>query len=130
MPPANSRPATAMPGVVAVFTGDDLARDGIGDIPCVSGLSNRDKSTMWMPPRPALVQGRVRHVGDTVAMVVAETASAARDAAEAIIVDYEMLPAVVNSAHAGDSGQPTVSHACPSNIVYDCEGVDDPAEIT
>jgi carbon-monoxide dehydrogenase large subunit len=113
--------AASMPGVVAVFAGEDLARDGIGDIPCVSGLSNRDKSTMWMPPRPALVQGRVRHVGDTVAMVIAETASIARDAAEAIIVDYEILPAVVDTAHAGDSGQPAVWDECSSNIVFDWE---------
>jgi carbon-monoxide dehydrogenase large subunit len=113
--------AAAMPCVIAVLTGDDLARDGIGDIPCVSGLTNRDKSAMWMPPRPALVQDRVRHVGDTVAMVVAETADAARDAAEAIAVDYEMLPAVVDTADAGEPGQAAVWDECPSNIVFDWE---------
>src|SRR6266849_4654020 len=89
--------AAAAPGVLAVLTGADLARDGVGTIPCMSGLANRDKSPMAMPPRPAIVEGRVRHVGDTVAMVVAETLAAARDAAERIIVDYEPLPAVVDT---------------------------------
>src|SRR5438270_4202663 len=84
--------AAAMPGVVAVLAGADLAADGIGTIPCVSGLKNRDNSPIAMPPRPAIVQDRVRHVGDTVAMVVAETAALARDAADAIAIDYEPLP--------------------------------------
>src|SRR5947209_20552921 len=87
--------AAAAPGVIAVLTGEDLARDGVGDVPCVSGLTNRDKTPMAMPPRPALVRDRVRHVGDTVAMVVAETQAQARDAAELVEIDYEPLPAVV-----------------------------------
>src|SRR5260370_25004985 len=84
----------AGPGVLAVFTGVDLARDGIGTIPCMSGVANRDKSPMAAPPRPAIagvVGGRVRHVGDTVAMVVAESVLATRDAAERIAVAYEPL---------------------------------------
>ncbi len=81
--------AAAGPGVLAILTGADLAKDGIGTIPCMSGVTNRDKSAMATPPRPAIgavVGGRVRHVGDTVAMVVAETVAAARDAAERIAV--------------------------------------------
>src|ERR1051326_7563393 len=58
----------ALPGVLAVLTGEDLARDGIGTIPCVSGVANRDGSPAAMPPRPAIATGTVRHVGDTVAM--------------------------------------------------------------
>src|SRR5712691_10291410 len=72
----------AGPGVIAVFTGADLAADGIGNIPCMSGVAN-----MAAPPRPAMTYDRVRHVGDTVAMVVADTIAAARDAAERIAVD-------------------------------------------
>src|SRR5437773_2745643 len=60
----------AGPGVLAILTGADLARDGVGTIPCLSGVAN-----MAAPPRPAIAEGRVRHVGDTVAMIVAETAA-------------------------------------------------------
>ena len=56
--------AAALPGVLAVLTGEDLARDGIGTIPCTTGLTNRDKSPIAMPPRPALARDRVRHVGE------------------------------------------------------------------
>src|SRR5215467_6505229 len=92
----NTEPASSAPAVLAVFTGDDLARDGIGTIPCLSAVTNRDGSCAVLPPHPAIAHGRVRHVGDTVAMVVAENAAAARDAAELIGVDYEPLPAVVD----------------------------------
>ena len=102
----DSSAALSAPGVVAVFTGDDLARDGIGTIPCLSAVTNRDGSPSVLPPHPAIARDRVRHVGDTVAMVVAESASAARDAAELITVDYEPLPAAVDTAHALDPGQP------------------------
>jgi aerobic carbon-monoxide dehydrogenase large subunit len=100
--------AAAGPGVLGTFTGAELARDGIGSIPCVSALTNRDNSAMAMPPRPAIVEDRVRHVGDTVAMVVAETAAAARDAAERIIVDYAELPSVVDTGQALEPGRPAV----------------------
>jgi aerobic carbon-monoxide dehydrogenase large subunit len=117
--------AAAMPGVLAVFTGADLAQTGIGTIPCVSGLTNRDNSPMTMPTRPTLATDRVRHVGDTVAMVVAETAAAARDAAERIAVDYSPLPAVVDTALALEPGQPVVwpdgSDAHPGNLCFDWE---------
>src|SRR5438067_4522584 len=86
--------AAALPGVLTVLTGEDLARDGIGTIPCASALTNRDQSPMAMPPRPALARDRVRHVGDAVAMVIAETAPAARDAVEQIAVEYEPRPAI------------------------------------
>jgi aerobic carbon-monoxide dehydrogenase large subunit len=112
--------AAAGPGVLAVLTGADLAKDGIGTIPCMSGVAN-----MATPPRPAIVEGRVRHVGDTVAMVVAETALAARDAAERIAVDYEPLPAVVDTAQALEPGRPAVwpeeSDRHPGNLCFDWE---------
>src|ERR1700692_4337411 len=103
--------AAAGPGVLAILTGADLATDGIGTIPCMSGVANRDKSAMATPPRPAIaaiVGGRVRHVGDTVAMVVAESLAAARDAAERIAVDYQPLPAIVDTAQPLLPGRPAV----------------------
>jgi carbon-monoxide dehydrogenase large subunit len=119
--------ALSAPGIVAVFTGEDLARDGIGDIPCLGAVTNRDQSAAATPPHPAIVQGRVRHVGDTVAMVVAESAAAARDAAELIAVDYEPLPAVVETAHASDPGQPQIWDEAPGNLCFDWEIGDAPA---
>src|SRR5258708_38542260 len=86
LPGIDAASAIAAPGVLAVFTGEDLARDGIGDVPCVSGVSNRDGTQSVLPPHPAITRERVRHVCDTVAMVVAETAAGARDAAELIAV--------------------------------------------
>jgi aerobic carbon-monoxide dehydrogenase large subunit len=111
--------ALSAPGVVAVLTGEELARDGIGTVPCVSPVTNRDGSEMTMPPRPALARDRVRHVGDAVALVVAETAAQARDAADLIKVDYETLPSVVETARALDPGQPLVWDDRPGNLCFD-----------
>ena len=83
--------ARAMPGVVGVFTGDDL--EGVGGVPC--GFAP-DGGPMNEPVRPVLAQGKVRFVGDMVAVVIAETLQQARDAAEAVGVDYDELPAVIN----------------------------------
>ncbi len=113
--------AAAMPGVLAVLTGADLAQDGIGTIPCVSGLTNRDNTPMTMPPRPAIVTERVRHVGDTIALVVAETAALARDAAELVRVDYQELPAVADTAQALAPGQPQVWDGIAGNLAFDWE---------
>jgi carbon-monoxide dehydrogenase large subunit len=108
----------AGPGVLGVFTGADLAADGIGTIPCLSGVAN-----MAVPPRPAMASGRVRHVGDTVALVVAESVALARDAAERIAVDYEALPAVVDTGRALAAGEPSVwpelSDQHPGNLCFE-----------
>ncbi|HEY4471012.1 MAG TPA: xanthine dehydrogenase family protein molybdopterin-binding subunit, partial [Stellaceae bacterium] len=120
--------ALSAPGVLAVFVGEDLARDGIGPIPCLSAVTNRDGSPSVLPPHPAIARGRVRHVGDTVAMVVADSAAAARDAAELITVDYEPLPASVDTAHAFDPGQPQVWDEAPGNLCFDWE-VGDPSAV-
>src|SRR5438874_6862303 len=117
----DSKAAAALPDVLAVLTGEDLAKDGLGPIPCATSLANRDQSPIAMPPRPALVRDRVRHVGDAVAMVVAVSAALARDAAEPIAVEYEPLPAVVDTAHALDPGQPAVWEQCPGNLCFDWE---------
>ena len=68
--------AITAPGVLGVFTGEDLAHDGLGTIPCLSAVTNRDGSSSVLPPHPAITGDRVRHVGDTVAMVVAESSAA------------------------------------------------------
>src|SRR5215471_3189908 len=113
--------AMSAPGVLAVYTGEDLARDGLGTIPCLSAVTNRDGSPSVMPPHPAITQDRVRHVGDTVAMVVAESLAAARDAAELIAVDYEPLSAAVDTEHALDAAQPQVWDEAPGNLCFDWE---------
>src|SRR5439155_8583839 len=87
--------ATSAPGVLAVYTGEDLASDGLGTIPCLSGVTNRDGSPSVMPPHAAITIDRVRQVGDTVAMVVADSLAAARDAAELIAFDDDPLAAAV-----------------------------------
>src|SRR4051794_2903972 len=113
--------ALAAPGVVAVFTGEDMAHDGVGTIPCVSAVTNRDGSQMALPPRPALAADRVRHVGDAGALVVAETAAQARDAGGLIQGDYETLPAIVETAGALDPGRPAVWDGSPGNLCFDWE---------
>ena len=113
--------AASAPAVLAVLTGADLARDGLGPVPCVSGLTNCDGSPAAMPKRPAIVIERVRHVGDTVAMVVAETAAAARDAADLVAVDYEPLPAAVDTVSALAPGQPQVWDEAKGNLSFDWE---------
>jgi carbon-monoxide dehydrogenase large subunit len=105
--------AAAAPGVLAVLTGADLAADGLGTVPCVSGVAGA-----VLPPRPAIVTDRVRHVGDTVAMVVAESAAAARDAADLVAVDYEPLPAAVGTVGALAPGQPLVWDDAKNNLCF------------
>jgi len=85
--------ARSAPGVIAVFTGDDLAKAKVGGLPCGWLITGMDGKPMKEPPHPPLAQGKVRHVGDQVAVVIAETLNQAKDAAELIEVDYEALPA-------------------------------------
>ena len=91
--------ASSMPGVLAVYTAADLVADGIGNIPSGLPLKNRDGSGYYVPPRTGLSQGRVRHVGEPIAVVIAETAAQAQDAAEAVAVDISPLPAEIGRAH-------------------------------
>jgi len=112
----DTKAAYAAPGVLAVLIGADLADDGLGPVPCVSGVAGA-----VLPPRPAMVADRVRHVGDTVAMVIAESAAAARDAAELVEVDYQPLPAVVDTARAFAAGQPLVWDEAKGNLCFDWE---------
>src|SRR3712207_3996698 len=110
-------PATIMPGVVAVFTGDDLAADKIGGLICGWMIHSKDGSPMKAGPHPALAQGKVRYVGDHVAVVIAETLAQAKDAAEAIAVDYDVLPAVVETATATQA-KAAVHDVAPDNTVF------------
>jgi carbon-monoxide dehydrogenase large subunit len=80
--------ARAMPGVVAIFTGRDVADSKIGGLPCGWLIHSRDGSPMKEPPHPIIAADKVLHVGDQVALVVAETPLQAKDASEAIVVDY------------------------------------------
>ena len=108
-------------GVLAIFTGADVARAKLGLIRCVVPLKNRDGSAYANPGRPLLAQERVRHVGEAVAMVVAETVAAAKDAAELIEVEYEPLPVVIEPAAAVRPGAPQLFDAAPNNVAMDWE---------
>ena len=109
--------AAKMPGVVRIFTGDDFA--GIGGLPCGWQVTDKHGQPMQEPPHPVLAQGKVRHVGDPIAAIVAETYEQARDAAEAIVVDIEELPAVIDMKEAVKEGAPLVHDDLTSNLCYD-----------
>ena len=110
--------AQAMPGVVAIFTGRDIADSKIGGLPCGWLIHSRDGSPMKEPPHPIICADKVLHVGDQVAMVVAETALQAREAAEAIVVDYDALPAVVDPGRAVGSKAVLHDAVSPDNVCY------------
>jgi carbon-monoxide dehydrogenase large subunit len=107
-------------GVIAILTGADMAADGIGGLPCGWQIHNKDGSPMLEPGHPPLAHEKVRYVGDQVAIVIADTRDAARDAAELIEVDYGVLPAVINmdSALAGGA---LVHDDVPNNRCFDWE---------
>lgn len=113
--------ARTMPGVQAIFTTEDLKAAGIGNLPCTIPLKNRDGSNRADPPRPALADGYVRHVGDPVAFVLAETLAQAKDAAEAIFVDYEMLDAIADMVAAQAPGAPEIWPGLANNRAFDWE---------
>ncbi len=113
--------AKAAPGVLVVLTGDDVKAAGFGDLPCLVPLQNRDGSMRGDTKRPMLAQGRVRHVGDPVALVVAETLEQAKDAAELIEVDYDPLPAVVDTFGAAEKGAPQIWDEIKGNECFDWE---------
>jgi carbon-monoxide dehydrogenase large subunit len=110
--------ALKAPGALAVLTGDDLAADGLGNLPTDSNRKRRDGSPAFTTPRPALIRGRVRHVGDPLALVVAETPEQAVDAAALVAVDYEPLPAVAEAVEAKRLGAPAVWDEAPDNVAF------------
>jgi len=110
--------AKAAPGVLAVLTGADYKASGFGDLPVPGGLKRRDGAPGYRPRYPALVEDRVRMIGDYVAFVVAETYYQAMDAAELIEVDYDPLPAIVSTGDAVAPGVPLVWDDCANNIGF------------
>ena len=113
--------ARGMAGVRGVYVASDLNADGIGTLPCAAPVQNIDGTDMASPPHPVLADGHVRHVGDPVAFVVADTAKQARDAAESIDVEYDNLPSATDLATAMDAGTPLVWPDVGNNIAFEWE---------
>jgi carbon-monoxide dehydrogenase large subunit len=110
--------ASGATGAVAVLTGADMAADGVGPMRCIWPVRSKDGRPMAEPPRWALARGRVRHVGEPVALVVAETRAAATDAAERVAIDYEALPAVIAGRDALADGAPQIHAEAPGNVCF------------
>ncbi|HTO68162.1 MAG TPA: xanthine dehydrogenase family protein molybdopterin-binding subunit [Bradyrhizobium sp.] len=113
----DTRAAAEMPGVAAVFTGADLVREDVGDIPTLAIFKRPDGKPMTVPPRRLLAHEVVRFTGEPVAAVVASSRWLAQNAAEAIAVEYEVLPAVVDPIEATKPGAAMVWPDAPDNIV-------------
>ena len=114
----DTAPAQAAPGVVAVYTGADC---GNYSVPCGWQVNFKNGDTMKEPPHPLLALDKVRHLGEGVAVVIADTLQQARDAAELVEVEYEELPAVTNPREAVQDGAPQVHDIAPNNTVFDWE---------
>jgi aerobic carbon-monoxide dehydrogenase large subunit len=114
----DSKAAAAMPGVLAVLTGAELAGDKIGNLICGWMIHSKDGSPMKMAPHPALAVGKACYVGDPVGVVIATTLAQARDAAEKVKVDYAVLPAVADLAAAQKSGTAQIHEVAPNNTIY------------
>ncbi|QQS11487.1 MAG: xanthine dehydrogenase family protein molybdopterin-binding subunit [Rhodospirillales bacterium] len=111
--------ALGMPGVLAVYTAADLEAAGFGTLKCPVNIPNRDGTPMKTPVRPPLAKGHVRFVGEAVAVVVAETQIQAKDAAEAVVLDVEELPAVTTPDAALAPDAPRIHPEAPGNLVLD-----------
>ncbi|MBN8293893.1 xanthine dehydrogenase family protein molybdopterin-binding subunit [Rhodobacter sp. NTK016B] len=109
--------AEAMDGVIRIFTAKDF--EGVGGVPCGWLITDKHGQPMQEPKHPVLAEGKVRHVGDPIAVVIAETLDQARDAAEAIDLDIEDLPAVVDMKAALSADAPKVHDELSSNLCYD-----------
>ena len=119
--------ARAMPGIVAVFTGADIVAAGHKPMPAAAPMKGRGGSDQIVPPRYALTQDRVRYVGESVALVVAESPALAQDAAEAIAIEYRELPAMITAQEALAAGAPQLHASVPGNLVLDFVGGDEAA---
>ena len=115
----DTKAASAMPGVLAILTHADLDAAGFGPLKCAINIPGRDGQPMKRPPRPSLAKGKVRFVGEAVACVVAQTRDQAKDAAEAVELDIEELPAVTTPADALKPGAPQIHDEAPGNLVLD-----------
>src|SRR5580698_535876 len=114
----DTKAAQTMPGVLAVLNGAELVADKIGNLICGWMIHSKDGTPMKMAAHPALANGKVCHVGDSVAVVVAETLAQARDAAEKVKIDYAVLPAVADPAAAQKQGAPLIHDVAPGNTIY------------
>ncbi|HUB95456.1 MAG TPA: molybdopterin cofactor-binding domain-containing protein, partial [Stellaceae bacterium] len=110
--------ARALPGVLGIFTQADLAADKLGTTTVQIQRKRADGSPLFSRPHPGLAKDRVRYVGDPIALVVGETLDAARDAAEAIDIEFETLPAATSTAGAVSPGAPAVWDECPDNVSH------------
>jgi len=119
--------ALKMPGVITVLTGDDIEKAGLKPLPAAAPMKGRGGADQLATRRPALAQGRVRYVGDPVALVVAQTAAQAQDAAEAVSVEYRELPAVIDARAALAPGAPQLHENIPGNLLLDFAGGDEAA---
>src|SRR5437764_10298272 len=115
----NTGVARRMAGVLAVYTAADLAKGGVGPLPARQVMNNRDGTPILQPVRHALAGEKVRYVGEAVAAVIAETVAQAKDAAEAVVLDIEGLPAVSEPSTATGSGAPQLYEDVPNNIGLD-----------
>jgi len=111
--------ALASPGVAAIFTAGDVTTDKLNGGPCAWGIAGKDGKPMMEPPHSLLARGKVRHIGDPVAMVVADSVDAARNAAERINVNYRILPAVTEAVAAMQPGAPQLYEDVPNNLCCD-----------
>jgi len=112
----NKKAALAAPGVVGIYDGQDVAADNVNGLPCGWLITDTSGQPMKEPPHPILAQGKVRYVGDHVVMVVAETLEQAKNAAELIEVDYDVLPSVVDVRDAAKG--PALHDVAPDNHCY------------
>ncbi|HEV7477138.1 MAG TPA: molybdopterin cofactor-binding domain-containing protein, partial [Burkholderiales bacterium] len=119
--------ALKSPGVIAVFTGQELVDAGLKPIPAAAPFKWRDGSAQRLAQRPSLACEVVRHVGEPIALIVAGTAAQAQDAAEAVVVEYADLPAAVTAAQAMAAGAPQLHPGAPGNLVLDFAGGDEAA---
>ncbi len=117
----NTEAAASASGVVAVLTGADVAADGLGGLICGWTIADKNGEPHKSPPHPLLAVDTVRHVGDPVVVVIAESLAAAKDAAEAVEIDFEELPANVDSTKALDPSTPQLHAEAPGNLCYDWE---------
>ena len=113
--------AAASAGVVAVFTGDDIADAGLREIPPMMPFPGRGGTKILVPERPLLARSRVRFVGEAVAMVIANTAADAADAAELIDIDYDDLPVAIGFDKALASNMPAIYSNIPGNVCFDVD---------
>ncbi len=113
--------AESSPGVVKVFTGEDIAASGINGVPCGWQVNFKNGDTMKEPPHPLLVKDKVLHMGDAVAFIIAENYAQAKDAVEKVVVDYENLDAVTDPEEAAKGGAPLVHDDAPGNVCFDWE---------